>query len=84
MKQFDFENINQKRDFYLNKQEKKNFHALTKGPGFYVIKNFHSKSKIKKAYNIVDKMVMNDKKIKSNASFLQEIKNLIKNGYIHY
>ena len=25
MKQFDFENINQKRDFYLNKQEKKIF-----------------------------------------------------------
>ena len=69
MKQFDFQNINQKLEFSLNKQEKKIFYALTKGPGFYVIKNFHSKSKIKKAYNIIDKMVMNDKKIKSRASF---------------
>lgn len=68
-KQFSFQKINQKSNISLNKIEKKIFHALTKGPGFYVIKNFHSKTKIKKLFKILDKIVSNDKKIKSQSKF---------------
>ena len=56
------------------KEEEKIFYALTKGPGYYVLKNFYPKSKIKTALDIVDKKTINDPAIKANANFFSRDK----------
>ena len=63
---FDYLKKNFDKNLKLNKTEEKIYYALTKGQGFYLVKNYFNKSKIKKAFKIIDSLVMNDKKIKSN------------------
>ena len=59
-----------------NKLVLKIVHALTKGKGYYVIENYFDKNKIKKAFNILMKQVMKDKKIKKNLNNFSKDKKL--------
>ncbi len=61
-------------DKKLNKLERGIYYSLTKGKGYHVIKNYFSKKKINKAFQIVDKVVMNDKKIKLNSKIFSRDK----------
>ena len=63
---FDYLKKNSMEKLKLSKIETKIYYALTKGKGFYLVKNYFNKSKIKKAFKIIDNIVMKDKKIKSN------------------
>ena len=53
--------IKKKVEKRLSKLEKKILHELTAGKGFYVIKNYFSKKKIKKAFKIILKKIYEDK-----------------------
>jgi len=53
--------IKKKVEKRLSKVEKKILHELTVGKGFYVVKNYFSKKKIKKAFNIILKKIHKDK-----------------------
>ena len=59
-----------------NKLVKKIVNALTRGKGYYVVKNCFNENKIKKAFNILMKQVMKDKKIKSNLNNFSKDKKL--------
>lgn len=65
---------NHKKERPLNKIEKRIFYALTKGPGFILLKNIFAKKKIKKAFNIIDYKVINDPVIKANKNFFSRDK----------
>jgi len=53
--------IKKKVEKKLSKLEKKILHELTAGKGFYVIKNYFSKKKIKKAFKLILNKINKDK-----------------------
>ena len=53
---------NKKTKTKFNKLEKKILYALTKGKGFYILNNYFEKKKIKKAFDIVDKVITAENK----------------------
>jgi ectoine hydroxylase-related dioxygenase (phytanoyl-CoA dioxygenase family) len=60
----------------LNKKEKSILKALTTGPGYIVLKKYYKKKSITKAYNLIEKIVEKDKKIKSNSKVFERNKKL--------
>ena len=60
--------------FKFNKKEQKIYNSLTKGKGYIILKNYYPKSKIKKAFKILDKIVTNDKRIKNNKKIFERNK----------
>ena len=61
-------------DIKFSKLEKKIYTALTSGKGYIILKNFYSNSKISKAFKILDRIVMNDKKISKNKNIFHRNK----------
>tara|TARA_Y100000768_G_C23987135_1_gene689623 strand:- start:3161 stop:4297 length:1137 start_codon:yes stop_codon:yes gene_type:complete len=58
----------------LNKKEQKIYNSLTKGKGYIILKNYYSKKKIYKAFKILDRIVINDRKIKIHKKIFERNK----------
>jgi ectoine hydroxylase-related dioxygenase (phytanoyl-CoA dioxygenase family) len=51
-------------------------HALTKGPGYYIVKNYYNKNKIKKALDIITREIKRNKNYQKNCSKFSRDKKL--------
>ncbi len=63
-----------KESLKLNNKEQKIYNSLTKGKGYVILKDYYPKNKINKAYKILNKIVLNDKKIKGNKKIFERNK----------
>ena len=62
------ENSDKKKITKIDKTTKQIIHALTKGKGYYIVKNYYNKNKINKALNIVTREIKRNKNYQKNCS----------------